>query len=213
MPKIKDGGLSLKQRSFVQEYLIDLNATQAALRAGYSKKTAQAIGRENMQKPLIAAEISAAMAKRSADTGITQAAVLKRWWDIATADPRDLIQYQRTACPKCWPGADTLPPSERPNPTCSDCAGEGEPRIFVADSRTLSGGAALLYDGLKQTKDGLEIKVQDRSKALEMVARHLGMFNDKLALTGANGGPVEVASTKTVKLDFSAIRAKRAGKK
>lgn len=45
--------LTAKQQRFCDEYLIDLNATQAAIRAGYSKKTAGAIGTENLQKPLI----------------------------------------------------------------------------------------------------------------------------------------------------------------
>ena len=49
--------LTDKQERFVQEYLIDLNATQAAIRAGYSKKTAQVIGSENLAKPLIAERI------------------------------------------------------------------------------------------------------------------------------------------------------------
>lgn len=49
--------LTPKQQRFVEEYLVDLNATQACVRAGYSKKTAQRIGSENLSKPLIAAEI------------------------------------------------------------------------------------------------------------------------------------------------------------
>ncbi len=65
MPK-----LTAKQDRFVAEYLIDLNATQAAIRAGYSKRTAQRIGSENLFKPLIAAAIAAGQAKRSERTEI-----------------------------------------------------------------------------------------------------------------------------------------------
>lgn len=57
--------LTPKQSLFVKEYLVDLNATQAAIRAGYSEKTAQAIGAENLTKPLIADAIQEAMAGRS----------------------------------------------------------------------------------------------------------------------------------------------------
>src|SRR3954469_10551657 len=56
--------LTPKQRRFVTEYLIDLNATQAAIRAGYSRETAGAIGHENLQKPEIAQAIERAMAMR-----------------------------------------------------------------------------------------------------------------------------------------------------
>jgi phage terminase small subunit len=55
--------LTPKQQRFVDEYLVDLNATQAAIRAGYSQKTARAIGAENLTKPDIAAAIEASRAK------------------------------------------------------------------------------------------------------------------------------------------------------
>ncbi len=65
-----------KQARFVAEYLVDLNATQAAIRAGYSEKTAQMIGSENLAKPMVAAAVAAAVAKRSERTEITQDYVL-----------------------------------------------------------------------------------------------------------------------------------------
>ena len=68
--------LTLKQEAFVSEYLVDLNATQAAIRAGYSEKTAQMIGSENLSKPMVAAAIASAQAERSERTEITQDYVL-----------------------------------------------------------------------------------------------------------------------------------------
>lgn len=65
-----------KQSRFCEEYLIDLNATQAAIRAGYSAKTARQIGDENLSKPDIAAAVAAGMADRSQRTTITQDKVL-----------------------------------------------------------------------------------------------------------------------------------------
>ena len=62
--------LTAKQRAFVRDYLIDLNATQAALRAGYSEKTAYASGAENLKKPQIATAIEAAMKNRADRTEI-----------------------------------------------------------------------------------------------------------------------------------------------
>lgn len=66
-----------KQEAFVAEYLIDLNATQAAIRAGYSEQTAQVIGSENLSKPIIAEAIAEAVAKRAEQCGIDAAWVLK----------------------------------------------------------------------------------------------------------------------------------------
>ena len=70
-------GLTPKQQMFVREYLVDLNATQAAIRAGYSKRTAGQTGFENLEKPEIAAAIQSAMDKRSQRTEITADYVLE----------------------------------------------------------------------------------------------------------------------------------------
>ena len=64
--------LNAKQRRFVEEYLVDLNATQAAIRAGYSEKTAYSVGPENLNKPGIAAAIAEAQDKRTERTEIDQ---------------------------------------------------------------------------------------------------------------------------------------------
>ncbi len=68
--------LTQKQLRFVAEYLVDLNATQAAIRAGYSSKRADAMGYENLRKPEIAAAIQAGMTERARRTEITQDYVL-----------------------------------------------------------------------------------------------------------------------------------------
>lgn len=60
-----------KQAAFVREYLIDLNATAAAKRAGYSVKTAHVIGAENLTKPEIAAAVQAAQSKLAENNGMT----------------------------------------------------------------------------------------------------------------------------------------------
>jgi phage terminase small subunit len=69
--------LTPKQQRFVQEYLIDLNATQAAIRAGYSPKTARSIGDENLTKPDIAAAIAAAQDERRERVELTQDMVVE----------------------------------------------------------------------------------------------------------------------------------------
>lgn len=72
-------GLTDKQRLFVVEYLVDLNATQAAIRAGYSSKSAEAIGFENLRKPKIAQSIQDAVQRRIERTEITADKVLREY--------------------------------------------------------------------------------------------------------------------------------------
>lgn len=72
----KPRDLTQKQQAFVREYLVDLNATQAAIRAGYSANTAAVIGHENLRKPQISIAVESALAAREQRTEITQDYVL-----------------------------------------------------------------------------------------------------------------------------------------
>ena len=213
--------LNPKQQRFVEEYLVDLNGNQAAIRAGYSPKTARFQAADLLTKPNIQAAIQAGRAKLSARTEITQETVLKRWLEIATANPNDLIQFRRVCCRHCFgqgheyqwvdeaeyeraihnatindlePPEDTggygFDPTIRPHPKCPKCHGEGHGEVHANDTRELTGGALALYAGVKQTKEGFEIKMHDQAKALENIARHLGMFNDKLTLKGDEEHPL-----------------------
>ena len=83
--------MTKKQKRFVEEYLIDLNATQAAIRAGYSPATAKEIGCENLTKPNISEAISKAMAERSRRTGINQDRVLQELARIGFAKITDVV--------------------------------------------------------------------------------------------------------------------------
>lgn len=82
--------LTAKQEKFCLEYIKDLNATQAAIRAGYSKKTARKIGQENLTKPDISAAIAKAKAERSERTQIDADWLLRRLAAEADADIADL---------------------------------------------------------------------------------------------------------------------------
>ena len=84
------GKLNDKQRRFVQEYLIDLNATQAAIRAGYSPKTAGQQGFDLLKNPEVQAALDQAKIERSEETKIDAAWVLTRLAEEATADVGDL---------------------------------------------------------------------------------------------------------------------------
>lgn len=80
-----------KQSAFVQQYLVDKNATQAAIRAGYSAKTASAIGEENLRKPEIRHAIDSAISDIAEELGITAKRVLKERARIAFSDTRKLM--------------------------------------------------------------------------------------------------------------------------
>jgi phage terminase small subunit len=77
-----------KQTRFVEEYLVDLNATQAAIRAGYSVNTAKEIGYENLTKPHIRAKVD----ERLLDLSMSAAEVTKRIADIARGDVADVVE-------------------------------------------------------------------------------------------------------------------------
>lgn len=102
MPPRNSNELTPRQSAFVQEYLVDLCATQAAVRAGYSAKTAEQQGARLLGNVKVSAAVTAAQADRSKRTAITADGVLRRLWTIATADPRELIAYRRRCCRYCY---------------------------------------------------------------------------------------------------------------
>lgn len=85
--------LNDKQARFVEEYLVDLNATQAAIRAGYSEKTAGAIGAENLTKPEIVDAIAAAKLARSERTQVTADRVLEELACLGLYDPGEIAKW------------------------------------------------------------------------------------------------------------------------
>lgn len=152
--------LTKKNETFCEEYLIDLNATQAAIRAGYSAESAGSIGSELLKKPEIRARIDAAMADRSRRTGITADRVLRELGRIAFLNPKDVIDFT-TAEVKADASEDDLAVIAGMKVKYvphKDFDEDGEPIIETAIER--------------------EVKMCDKLKALEMCGRHLGMFKD-----------------------------------
>lgn len=147
--------MTQKQKRFIEEYLIDLNATQAAIRAGYSPDTAQQTGSENLSKPVIRAQIDRAMAERSKRTGVNAERVIQELAKIAFVNAAEVID-PKTAMVK----EDALP--------------EDTAAIQSVKVKTFG------EDGLER-----EIKMADKIKALELLGKHLGMFKDKLELSGS----------------------------
>lgn len=99
---VDDDGLTAQQRLFVAEYLKDNNATAAAARAGYSKKSAEQIGYQLLQKTSVAQAIAQQQKASIARTLGSADEVLAQMWQLATFDANQLSQYRRGACRYCW---------------------------------------------------------------------------------------------------------------
>lgn len=96
--------LTEKQFRFVEEYLLDLNATQAAIRAGYAEKTARQMGSENLAKPVIADAIAELMQERSEKTQVDATYVLERLKEIDQMDVIDILEDDGSLKPiREWP--------------------------------------------------------------------------------------------------------------
>lgn len=89
-------------------------------------------------------------------------------------------------------------PRLAPHPDCPKCQGHGQGKTVIKDTRRLSRGAAALFAGIKETKDGMEIKMHSKMDALEKVFKHLGMYDaDKppAANVSVHVGPQDNAAT------------------
>lgn len=127
------------------------------------------------------------MAEQSARTGITADWVVCRLYQIAGADPNELIQHRHIACGSCRGGHEPGRNSLRdPDPNCLSCSGRGVGIVVIGDTTKLSPDARALYAGIKTTKDSIEIKMHDQMAALEKLGRHLGIFDPKNAVGSAD---------------------------
>lgn len=146
--------LTEKQKKFVAEYLVDLNATQAAIRAGYSKRNAGKIGPELLGKTRIAEAIQDQLKAREKRTLVTADRVIVELSKIAFADLKDFVQF--------GPDGVIILPS---------ATVDGTVLAEVSETETQSGGTR-------------RIKLYDKLKALELLGKHLGMFVDKVEHSG-----------------------------
>lgn len=162
--------LTPKQERFVQEYLVDLNATQAAVRAGYSPRTANEQGARLLANVSIQAALRAAMDKRSQRTEITQDWVLEELRKVAASNGSVYAQVVT---------------KERPETVIDEETGV-EKRVslisqFVelTDTGELTDDQKAAISGIEQTRNGIKVSTYDKVKALELIGKHLGMFDGK----------------------------------
>jgi len=189
----------------------------------------------------VSGRVKELLEKACEENQITVDKVLKRMWDIATADPNDIMQYRLECCRHCygkdhhyqWRNEDEFfkaeqealahrdaaelmqskrksktseplrdvdiphdlggygfDPSLSPHAKCPNCDGKGKPSVFINDTRHLKGPAKVLYAGVKQTAQGIEIKVHDQAAHLLSVAKHLNMFTENLNVKDTTEHPI-----------------------
>lgn len=157
MPSLN--AMTPQQEVFVQEYLVDLNATQAAIRAGYPPARAGQAATIIMKHPPVRDQIAKLMAARSRRVGINADRVLQKLGTIINGDPRSMF---------------------------TDSGGLKQPTEMDKDDALMLAGVktrrivAMGEDGKMQPEEITEIKFVDPLSALSLAMRHLGMMNDKL---------------------------------
>jgi phage terminase small subunit len=143
--------VSPRRRRFVEEYLVDLNATQAAIRAGYAPRSAAKRGAILLGDPQIREAVAAAIHQRSERTGITQDQVLREYARLAFSDLRQVAIW--------GPDGLRVLPSAALDDDSSAALAE------VHETRTSAGGT-------------VRVKLHEKKGALDALARHLGLFNE-----------------------------------
>lgn len=170
----EDGSLTEKQRLFVLEYLRDFNATRAAMAVGYSKKTAYAIGWENLRKPRIQAEIKRQKEAMADDLGLAVQRIIAEYMKIAFADITDLLEFGQKDEPLYDnEGKPAIDPETGEQMTYQ--------RNYVSfkNSDEIDG---TVVGEVKQGKDGVSIKLHDKMKALGALEKYLGFMTEEQRL-------------------------------
>ena len=157
--------LTAKQEAFVNEYLIDLNATQAAIRAGYSEHTANEIGSQNLAKVSIQEAIQVLMDERRKRTVVTQDMVVKELARIAFLDIRNAYNDD----------GELLAIPDMPEDVARAVGG-----MDIRKVKTWGKGD----DEAREEEWAHNIKLIDKKGALELLGRHLKMYTDKVEQTG-----------------------------
>lgn len=165
--------LTDKQKRFCEEYLIDLNATQAAIRAGYSTKTAEQTASRLLRNVKVQEYIAKRQKELSRSTEITQERVIKELALIAFSNNADYAHVVEKKLQVETGGAlvDVLDKDGKPvmyrtvEPVLTEELTEEQKRALAV---------------IKKGRDGLEVKSCDKVKALELLGKHLGIFTDKI---------------------------------
>ena len=184
--------MTAKQMRFCDEYLIDLNATQAAIRAGYSAKTACEQGARLLSNVKVQAYIQKRKMERVERTEITQDMVLRELALIAFSNAADYAAViEKDAMTEVDGQMIQLFDSEG-NPVKYRTV---EP--VLTEDLTESQKRALSV--IKRGRDGFEVKPYDKVRALELIGKHIGMFEEKVAVSGEVNNPMAGLTTEELK--------------
>lgn len=178
--------LTAGQERFVTEYLVDLNATQAAKRAGYSPRTAEWQGPILLRKPHVAAAIQARMDKRAERVDITADNVLAEIAKLAFSNTQNIFDSEGRL----------VPIHQLPKEVAASISS-----VKVV-TKKIPGTDPV------EVENVAEIKFWDKNKSLENLGRHLKLFND----VGSKNNPLTLADlTEDQLLERIAKRRKELG--
>lgn len=157
-------GLTDKQRRFCEEYLVDLNATQAAIRAGYKEKNAYIIGHENLRKPKIEEYLAKEREELSKKTKVTKERIIDELASIAFAKITDYAKIIDK-------------PTQHEN-NVQDIEFTPTDKLTEDQKRSIS--------SLKKTRDGIELKTHSKIEALKLLGEYFGISGDKESEKGVS---------------------------
>ncbi len=165
---LEDKQLTLKQEMFVKEYLIDLNATKAAVRAGYSAHTAGSIGEELLKKPHVRAAVDLAMEARGRRTEITADRVVSELAKLGFSDITDFLEVK----------------TERilvdRDPETGEPISEIRQMLLLKNTADIPKEKLAAIAEIRNTPNGLAFKLHDKKGALDSIGKHLGMFTENV---------------------------------
>lgn len=169
--------LNPRQRAFVAEYLLDLNATQAYIRAGYSPLTAQPGSSELLSHPIVAAAVERGKAQRLARVNVTQDQVLQEMALLANSCVEHYV-------------IDNFG-----NVTLAEGAPDGAMRAIqsIKKKTRIDKDGGITYD--------VELRLWDKPAPLKLMGRHVGLFPDRVEHVGKDGGPIQIAEVRSVIID------------
>ena len=177
-------GLTARQARFVAEYIVSLNATNAAIKSGYSEKSAMAQGSQQLMNPKVRAEIAKKTGKVFTKLEISAERVLEEIAKLAFFDPRKL--FESDGSPKQL--------HELDDETAMAVAGFEFVELFEG-----TGDQKHAYGLLKK------YKLTDKRASLELLGKYLKLFTDRTEITGKDGGPIQVRTL----ADFYAATSKK----
>lgn len=172
-PRASDQNLNEKQVRFCQEYIVDLNGTQAAIRAGYSEDSAASIASELLTKPKIQIYVQELFDQRAARTRATADFAISEIFHLISFDPSEVFDEENN----CLKDIHRIPKNVR----------KSIASIEVFEEFSGTGAKNNPKEFVGYTK---KVKFWDKPKVVELLAKHLKLLTDKHEMSGPGGVPL-----------------------